>query len=160
MPPCPSTVTALPRHQPVLGHDRRIFAAGRRHEAIAETGVHGARGGLVEIDVDAAALVHEQRAQIVDAVGVVGMLMGDQHAVEPIDLGLEQLLAQSGVQSTRTRVRPWAFVRSTNKQQRRLRFFGLFGSHEPQPEATRGTPMEDPQPRMVNLSVMRRRPGF
>ncbi len=56
--------------------------------------MHGARGRLVEIDVHAPALVHEQRAQVVDAVGMVGMLMGDQHAIEPIDLGVEQLLAQ------------------------------------------------------------------
>ena len=93
-PPCPSIADALAGHQPVLAQDRRIFAAGRRHEAIAEAGVQGARGRLVHVDVDAAALVHEQRAQIVDAVGVVGVLVGDQHAVEPVDLGLEQLLAQ------------------------------------------------------------------
>ena len=33
-------------------------------------------------------------AQIVDAVGVVGVLVGVEHAVEPIDVGIEQLLAQ------------------------------------------------------------------
>ena len=37
-----------------------------------------------------------KRAQIVDAVGVVGMLMGVEHAVEPVDVGIEQLLAQIG----------------------------------------------------------------
>ena len=34
--------------------------------------------------------------QIVDAVGVVGMRMGHQDAVEPLDAGLDQLLAQVG----------------------------------------------------------------
>ena len=35
-------------------------------------------------------------AQIVDAVGVVGMLVGVEDRVEPVDLGIEQLLAQIG----------------------------------------------------------------
>ena len=87
-------VSALPGHQPALAQDRRIFAAGRRHEAIAEAGVQGARGRLVEIDVDAAALVHEKRAQIVDAVGMVGVFMRDKHAIEPVHLASQQLLAQ------------------------------------------------------------------
>ena len=51
------------------------------------------RGRLVDPDRDALALAHEQRAQIVDAVGMVGVLVGDQHAVEPVDLRREQLLA-------------------------------------------------------------------
>jgi len=58
--------------------------------------VHRLRGRFVHIDVHAAALVHKQRPQIVDAVGVVGMLVGEQHAVEPVDLRLEQLLAAVG----------------------------------------------------------------
>ena len=35
-------------------------------------------------------------AQVVDAVDVVGMLVGVEHAVEPIDVGVEKLLAQIG----------------------------------------------------------------
>ena len=46
--------------------------------------------------------------------------------------------------------------RSTSSEQRRRRFFGLFGSQTPQPSAGRGTPPDEPQPRMVNFSVMRR----
>ena len=109
-------LTALPGYEPVLAQDRRIFAAGRRHEAIAEAGMHGARGRLVEIDVDAAALVHEERTQIVDAVGVVGMLMRDQHAVEPIDLRVQELLAQIR-RAVDQNARPaiGACTRSTNK---------------------------------------------
>ena len=84
----------MTRRQPVLLGDRRIVAAWWRHEAIAEAGVHGARRRLVHVDVDAAALADENRAQIVHAVGMVGVLVGDEHAVEPGHLGLKQLLAQ------------------------------------------------------------------
>ena len=45
----------LAGRQPVLGDDRRIVAAGRRREAIAEAGAHRLRRVLVEIDVDALA---------------------------------------------------------------------------------------------------------
>ena len=93
---------ALPRDgdrragdEPVLGHDRRIFAAGRRGEAIAEPATNDSSTvALVEVDVDAPSPLEEQRAQIVDAVGVVGMLVGVEHAVEPVDLGIDELLAQ------------------------------------------------------------------
>ncbi len=82
--------------EPVLGHDRRIFAAGRRFEAIAEALLHHRRGLFVEIDVDAPPALDEQRAQVVDAVGMVGVLVGVENAVDPIDIGVEQLLAQIG----------------------------------------------------------------
>ena len=38
----------------------------------------------------------DQRAQVVDPMGVVGMLVGEQHGVEPVHVGVEQLLAQVG----------------------------------------------------------------
>src|SRR4051794_35816797 len=38
----------------------------------------------------------EQPAQVVDAVGMVGVLVGVEHGVDPIDLGVEKLLAQVG----------------------------------------------------------------
>ena len=41
-------------------------------------------------------MLHGKRAQIVDAMGVVGVLVRVQHAVEPIDLGIDELLAQIG----------------------------------------------------------------
>ena len=47
--------------------------------------------------------------------------------------------------------------RSTSSEQRRRRFFGLAGSQAPQPSAGRGTPPDEPQPRMVNVNVMRGR---
>jgi hypothetical protein len=50
----------LARDQALFGGNGRIFAAGRRHEAIAETGMHGTRSGFIEIDIDAATFVDEQ----------------------------------------------------------------------------------------------------
>ena len=49
---------------------------------------------------------------------------------------------------------PFAFRRSTSSDVRRRRFLGLFGSQTPQPSAGRGTPPEEPQPRIVTFSVM------
>jgi hypothetical protein len=40
------------------------------------------------------AALDEERAQIVDAMGVVGVFVRIEHAVEPIDLGVEELLTQ------------------------------------------------------------------
>ena len=80
----------------MLGQDRRVVAAGRRLEAIVETLVHRTGSVLIKVDVDPAALRDEQRTQIVDAVGVVGMLVGIEHGIEPIDLGVQKLLAQVG----------------------------------------------------------------
>ncbi len=53
-------------------------------------------GRLVQIDRNAPALMQHDRAQIVDAVGLVGMLMGEKHRIDVIDLGVDQLLAQIG----------------------------------------------------------------
>ena len=80
----------------MVRQDLRIIASRRLREAIGEADVDRLRGRFVHIDVDAAALVHKQRAQIVDAVGVIGMLVGEQYAIEPVDLRLEQLLAAVG----------------------------------------------------------------
>ena len=40
-------------------------------------------------------MLDEEPAQIVDAVGVVGMLVREEHRVEPIDLGVEELARQT-----------------------------------------------------------------
>ena len=40
--------------------------------------------------------MQHDRTQIVDAVGLVGVLMGQKHGVDVIDLGIDQLLAQVG----------------------------------------------------------------
>src|SRR5215470_18043970 len=52
------------------------------------------------------------------------------------------------------RVTPWALRRSARNDVRRRRFFGLLGSQTPQPNAGRGTPPDEPQPKMVNFNVM------
>src|SRR3954467_11797343 len=62
---------------------------------------------------------------------------------------------RSGAVSITMRVVPWLDVFSTIIEQRRRRFFGLLGSQAPQPSAGRGTPAEEPQPRIVSVSVMR-----
>jgi hypothetical protein len=51
---------------------------------------------LVHIERNALALVHHHRAEIVDAVGLVGVLMGQEHSIEMIDGGIDQLLAEIG----------------------------------------------------------------
>ena len=82
--------------QPVLAQDRRVFAAGRRFEAITEPGVHHFRVKLVEVNVNQLPALDEKRTQVVDAMGMVGVLVGVENAVEPIDVGVEKLLAQIG----------------------------------------------------------------
>ena len=107
--------------------------------------------GVVGIHLDA--LFHDegQRAQIVDAVGLVGMGMRHQHAVEWRHARGQQLLAHIGRGVDQHR----GFApRRTSSEQRRRRFLGLAGSQAPQsplPSAppSRGTPADEPQPRMV-----------
>ena len=95
-PPFPSIVIGFPGRQPMLPQDRRILAAGRRPEAIAEPGMHGPRGRLIHVDIDRLAGFHEKRPQIVDAVGMVGMLMGEEDGVQFLDPGIQKLLPQVG----------------------------------------------------------------
>ena len=38
--------------------------------------------------------MQHDRAQIVDTVGLVGVLVGQEHRVEVIDIGVDQLFAQ------------------------------------------------------------------
>ena len=51
---------------------------------------------LVQVHRNAPALVQHHRAQVVDAVGLVGMLVGQKHRVDVIDFCIDQLLAQVG----------------------------------------------------------------
>ncbi len=148
--PFPVDGHGLSGRHPVLVHDRRIFAAGRRLEAVAEARPDHLRGGLAEVHVDAAALADEQRPEVVDAVAMVGVLVGHQHAVEPIDVGVEELLAEvrrgvdqhPGEAASGRCARPAARSAAGGSS-------GCSGSQAPQPSAGRGTPMDDPQPRMV-----------
>src|SRR4051812_3535608 len=74
--------------------DRRIFAAGRSREAVGKARHQHARGRVVGVDVDAAAFVQEKPAQVVDAVGVVGVLVAVEHGIDPIDIGVDELVAE------------------------------------------------------------------
>ena len=74
--------------------DRRVFAICRHVEAIGEALPELLSGQLVVIHGDAAAHVKGDHTEIIDAVGVVGMVMGEEHAVEPPHADVEQLLAE------------------------------------------------------------------
>src|SRR3984957_7292442 len=52
------------------------------------------RGRLIEIDRNAPALMQHDREEAVDARGLVGMLMGQKHRVDVVNVGVDQLLAQ------------------------------------------------------------------
>ena len=58
----------------------------------------------------------------------------------------------SGEVSISTRVILPLSIRSTSIEQRERRFLGLSGSQAPQCPPIRGTPPDDPQPRMVKRS--------
>src|SRR5690242_9732081 len=65
----------------------------------------------------------------------------------------------SGDVSTKTCVDPVLDRARTRSEQRRLRFFGLLGSQAPQKPwpsepPSRGTPPDDPQPRITNSSAL------
>ena len=64
--PFPVDGQGLARHQAVLGQDRRIFAAGRRFEAIVEPLMQGGRRLFGRIHVDPSPLADEKRPEIVD----------------------------------------------------------------------------------------------
>src|SRR5262249_12579889 len=51
---------------------------------------------FVEIDVDPPPPTDEERTQVVNAMGVVRVLVGEEHRVKPVHLGVEKLLAQIG----------------------------------------------------------------
>ena len=76
--------------------DRRIVAAFRRDEAIGKPRHDVLRGRLVEIDRNAPALVQHDGAQVVDPMGLVGVFVGQEHRIDVIDIGVDQLLAQVG----------------------------------------------------------------
>src|SRR6266550_8838404 len=94
--PLPFDGLALAAFDRMLVEDRRIGAARRRHKAIGKP-VHDIfRGRLAQMDRNASALMQHDGTEIVDAVGLVGMLMGEEYRVDMIDLGVDQLLAQVG----------------------------------------------------------------
>ncbi len=73
--------------------DRRIVAALRPLEDVAEAPRHRRQRLMIGMHVDALAHCQHQGAQIVDAVQLVGMFMGDEDAVQMGGARSDQLLA-------------------------------------------------------------------
>src|SRR5262245_42233728 len=74
--------------------DRRIFAVCRHVEAIGEAHPELLPCQLVIVGGDAPPPVIGHHAQIIDAVGVIGVVVREQHAVEPANPDVEQLLTE------------------------------------------------------------------
>ena len=133
--------------------DRRIEAARRLHEDVGEARDQHLGGLGVGPDRQPAAAVVHDGPQVVDAVDMVGVRMGIDHAVEQPDPGGEQL-RRAGRAWCRS-ARAWCRRRSRcsrSSEQRLRRFLGSAGSQAPQSPPIRGTPADEPQPRMVTRS--------
>src|SRR5258706_14039059 len=76
--------------------DRRVAGTGRRLETIIEAATEKLKRARVRPNVDAATLRVRENAQIVDAVSVVGMIVGVDHAIDALDPSAQKLLAQVG----------------------------------------------------------------
>ena len=74
--------------------DRRILAICRHLEAIGEALPELLSCQFVVVRRNASPPIVGHHAQIIDAVGMIGMVMGVEHAVEPTDSDVEQLLAK------------------------------------------------------------------
>ena len=150
-PPAPSTAKG-----PSIGaevEDRRVEAAGGLHEDVGEAGDQQLGGVGVGPDRQAGAAVLHDGAQVVDAVHVVGVRVGEDDAVEQADAGGEELRAQvgGGVDQHAGGAAAGRCARASSEQRLR-RFFGFAGSQSPQSPPMRGTPAEEPQPRIVARS--------
>ncbi len=88
---------------------------------------------------------------------LVGMVMGDQDPIQPADTRGQQLLAHVGRGVDQHAGLAICDSRAHQEEQRPRRFFGLAGSQAPQkgwrPSPRRGTPPEEPQPRMRTSSM-------
>ena len=138
--------------------DRRVEAAGGLDEDVGEAG-HQEFGGFgVGPDRQAGAAVLHDGAEVVDAVQVVGVRVGVGDAVEEAGVGGEELGAQVGRGVDEGAGGAPGRSRSTMSEQRLRRFFGFYGSQSPQSPPMRGTPAEEPQPRIraVRRIVMAR----
>ena len=147
-PPAPSTAKGPSSACEV--EDRRVEAAGGLDEDVGEAGDQQLGGLGVGPDRQAGAAVLHDGAQVVDAVQVVGVGVGVGDAVEEADAGGEELRAQvGGGVDQRAGGAAGPVLRSTRSEQRLRRLRGFAGSQSPQSPPMRGTPAEEPQPRMV-----------
>ena len=104
-PPGPSIRHRFAGRKPPFVQQRRILAAGRRLENIVEMAAHDRRGRRIHVKIDLAPVHDDQRADVVDPVRMVGVRMGQQDAVEPVDVRRRAIArARSGEVSTRTSV--------------------------------------------------------
>ena len=71
----------------MAGENGRVFASLRCCKAIAELGHQMFESRRIGMHIDLAAHELAERTKIVDAVGLIGMGMGHQHAVQMRDLG-------------------------------------------------------------------------
>ena len=156
-PPAPSMRTGSGGCDVVRLQDGRIERARLLLEAVVEAALQGpARVAASAQTSTRRRMIEEHAAQIVDAVRVVGVVVREEHAVERA-----RRARRAAARAYRPACRPARVVRpplpkrSTSSAQRRRRFFGLAGSQAPQTLPTRGTPPEEPQPRRVNLMLMR-----
>ena len=95
----PASGAAEDRRGPIIRQvpfveQRRVLAAWRSFEDIAEAPFQRDRRRLVHQGVEARPARDHERANIIDAMGVVGMRMREDDGVEPAHLGVEELLAQ------------------------------------------------------------------
>ena len=90
-PPFPIDLDRVARHDQAGFKDRRIGASVRCFETIGKARHDQIAGDGVEIDRHFCARVHGDGPKVVDAVGVVGVLVGEQHPIKGFDSGIEQL---------------------------------------------------------------------
>ena len=76
--------------------DGWIIAAGRRIEAITEALPDAGHRGLIAVNIKSLAHAVDNGPEIVDPVKLVGMVMGDEHGIEPTDMRGEQLAMHIG----------------------------------------------------------------
>ena len=92
---------------PMTIKDRRIVAAGRRRKAIGKPRHDVAGRRLVQIDGNAPTLMQDDGPEIVDAVRLIGVLVGQKNRVEMVDLVHRSTArADPGEVSITTRVVP------------------------------------------------------
>ena len=137
--------------------DRRIVAAGRLDEAIGKARHQHARGRVVGIDVDAGGACAGTARAGRRRRGCGRRAHGCRARRRASSRRRREAARADPARCRSARgLRPDPRRRSTSSEQRRRRFFGLFGSQAPQPVPGRGTPPDEPQPRIVNVRFMRR----
>ena len=82
--------------QPVLIQNRHVVRAFRRLKAIGKPVCQRGRRWFVHIDIHTLHAVDRHHAQIVNAVGLVSMVMGEKNPINPFSASVQQLVAHVG----------------------------------------------------------------